>query len=160
MLSHMLPEKPCLHAFKMLLPPPQTSSVIIALAHTVIQIESIGKMLQAEYILDLQKQLTLMGSEARRESNGTLSSEESIPSMTTVDKLRSQLDDAIASECPFCGDLMIREISLPFIHPGEGLHVLSWEINPNVGSQRNISDFVKKLLAVEFGCESFNPYSS
>ncbi|KAE9588534.1 putative transcription factor C2H2 family [Lupinus albus] len=93
----------------------------------------------AEHILDLQKQLTLIGSEARRESNGTLSSEESIPSMTNVDKLRSQLDDAIASECPFCGDLMIREISLPFILPEENQHVLSWEIKPNVGSQRNIS---------------------
>ncbi|XP_019437036.1 PREDICTED: vacuolar protein sorting-associated protein 18 homolog [Lupinus angustifolius] len=93
----------------------------------------------AEHILDLQKQLTLSGSEARRESNGTLSSEESIPSMTNVDKLRSQLDDAIASECPFCGDLMIREISLPFILLEENQHVLSWEIKPNVGSQRNIS---------------------
>ncbi|KAJ1410729.1 Pep3/Vps18/deep orange [Sesbania bispinosa] len=93
----------------------------------------------AEYILDLQKQLTLIGTETRRESNGTLSSEESIPSMTTVDKLRSQLDDAIASECPFCGDLMIREISLPFILPEEERHVVSWEIKLNVGSQRNIS---------------------
>jgi len=53
-------------------------------------------------------------------------------------QLRSQLDDAIASECPFCGDLMIREISLPFILPDEDQHVLSWEIKPNVGSQRNI----------------------
>ncbi|KAK7272349.1 hypothetical protein RJT34_28877 [Clitoria ternatea] len=92
----------------------------------------------AEYILDLQKQLTLMGNEARRESNGTLSSEESVPSMTTVDKLRSQLDDAVASECPFFGDL-IREISLPFIHPHEEQHVLSWDIKLNAGSQRNIS---------------------
>ncbi|CAJ1956500.1 unnamed protein product, partial [Sphenostylis stenocarpa] len=97
---------------------------------------------QAEYILDLQKQLTLMGSETRRESNGTLSPEESIPSMSTADKLRSQLDDAIASECPFCGDLMIREISLPFIHPDEEqLVLLSWEIKPSAGNQnqRNIS---------------------
>ncbi|WVZ01545.1 hypothetical protein V8G54_027614 [Vigna mungo] len=97
---------------------------------------------QAEYILDLQKQLTLMGSETKRESNGTLSPEESIPSVTTVDKLRSQLDDAIASECPFCGDLMIREISLPFIHPEEEQHVLrSWEIKPSAGNQnqRNMS---------------------
>lgn len=92
----------------------------------------------AEYILDLQKQLTLISSETRRESNGNLASEGSIPSTTSVDKLRSQLDDAIASECPFCGDLMIREISLPFIHPDEEQHVLSWEIKPNVGSQRNI----------------------
>lgn len=48
-------------------------------------------MLQAEYILDLQKQLTLMGSETKRESNGTLSPEESIPSMTTVDKVCPEL---------------------------------------------------------------------
>lgn len=93
----------------------------------------------AEYILDLQKQLTMISGEARRESNGTLSSEESIPSMTTVDKLRSQLDDAIASECPFCGDLMIREISLPFILPDEEQHVASWEIKANVATKRSIS---------------------
>ncbi|KAI4322619.1 hypothetical protein L6164_022296 [Bauhinia variegata] len=92
----------------------------------------------AESILDLQKQLTLMGGEARRDSNGTLS-EDSMPSMTPYDKLRSQLDDAIASECPFCGDLMIREISSPFILPHEALHVASWEIKPNVASQRNLS---------------------
>lgn len=57
-------------------------------------------------------------------------------------QLRSQLDDAIASECPFCGDLMIREISLPFIHPEEEQHVLrSWEIKPSAGNQnqRNMS---------------------
>lgn len=48
-------------------------------------------MFQAEYILDLQKQLTLMGSETRREFNGSLSLEESIPSMTTVDKVCPEL---------------------------------------------------------------------
>lgn len=90
---------------------------------------------QAEYILDLQKQLTLLGGEARRDSNGTLT-EESITSITPADKLRSQLDDAIASECPFCGDLMIREISLPFVLPEEAQQVTSWEIKPhNLGTQ-------------------------
>ncbi|KAI9075328.1 hypothetical protein K1719_042733 [Acacia pycnantha] len=95
----------------------------------------------AEYILDRQKQLSLMGGEARRDSNGAFSPEDStIPSMSPADKLRSQLDDAIASECPFCGELMIKEISLPFILPEESQHVASWEIkqNVNVGSQRNI----------------------
>lgn len=48
-------------------------------------------MLQAEYILDLQKQLTLISSEARRESNGNLALEVSIPSMTTIDKVCSEL---------------------------------------------------------------------
>ncbi|KAK6148356.1 hypothetical protein DH2020_019268 [Rehmannia glutinosa] len=95
---------------------------------------------QAEYILDLQKQLTLLGNEPRKEMNGGLTEEEPITSMTPGDKIRSQLDDAIASECPFCGDLMIREISLPFILPEETDEIESWEIKPqNLGSQKSIS---------------------
>ncbi|KAA8528729.1 hypothetical protein F0562_036084 [Nyssa sinensis] len=95
---------------------------------------------QAEYILDLQKQLTLLSGEPKRELNGGLTEEESITSLTPVDKIRSQLDDAIASECPFCGDLMIREISLPFILPEEAHQVTSWEIKPhNIGSQKTLS---------------------
>lgn len=94
---------------------------------------------QAEYILDLQKQLTLLGSEARKDANG-VTTEDSITSMTPTDKLRSQLDDAIASECPFCGDLMIREISLPFIAPEEAHQFASWEIKPqNLGNHRSLS---------------------
>ncbi|KAH9792777.1 vacuolar sorting protein 18 [Citrus sinensis] len=93
----------------------------------------------AEYILDLQKQLTLLGSEARKDANG-VTTEDSITSMTPTDKLRSQLDDAIASECPFCGDLMIREISLPFIAPEEAHQFASWEIKPqNLGNHRSLS---------------------
>ncbi|XP_048329359.2 vacuolar sorting protein 18 [Ziziphus jujuba] len=94
---------------------------------------------QAEYILDLQKQLTLLGGEARRDSNGSLT-EESITSMRPADKLRSQLDDAIAGECPFCGDLMIGEISLPFILQEEAEQISSWEIKPhNLANQRTLS---------------------
>ncbi|MBA0579869.1 hypothetical protein Gorai_022113, partial [Gossypium raimondii] len=94
---------------------------------------------QAEYILDLQKQLTLLGSEVRRESNGGLTNE-AITSISPADKLRSQLDDAVASECPFCCELMIREISLPFIMPEEAQQVASWEIKPqNLGNQRSFS---------------------
>jgi len=70
-----------------MLSPPTSNQNILITANAVIQTKSIGKMLQAEYILDLQKQLTLMGSETKRESNGTLSAEESIPSMSTVDKV-------------------------------------------------------------------------
>ncbi|KAL0417125.1 UNVERIFIED_CONTAM: Vacuolar sorting protein 18 [Sesamum latifolium] len=95
---------------------------------------------QAEYILDLQKQLTLLGNEPRKEMNGGLTEEEPITSMTPGDKIRSQLDDAIASECPFCGDLMIREISLPFIRPEETDEIESWEIIPqNLGTQKTLS---------------------
>ncbi|XP_050205186.1 vacuolar sorting protein 18 [Mercurialis annua] len=93
---------------------------------------------QAEHILDLQKQLTLLGEGAGISKSGI--NEESIASTTPVDKLRAQLDDAIASECPFCGELMINEISLPFILPEEAHQVSSWEIKShNLGSQRTLS---------------------
>ncbi|CAM8951692.1 unnamed protein product [Rhodiola kirilowii] len=85
---------------------------------------------QAEHILELQKQLTLMGDGTRLMSNGS-SEEDAVSSLSSVDKeqIRSQLDDAIAGECPFCGDLMIREISLPFIEASENQQAASWEIN-------------------------------
>ncbi|CAL5330481.1 unnamed protein product [Camellia sinensis] len=93
----------------------------------------IAYVTRAEYILDLQKQLTLLGGESKKESNGTLTEEES-----TI--IRSQLDDAIDCECPFCGDLMIREISLPSILPGEAYEAASWEIRPyNIGAQKSLS---------------------
>nr|VDD55944.1 unnamed protein product [Brassica oleracea] len=95
---------------------------------------------QAEHILDLQKQLTLLGSEPPRNIIGNRS-DEPITSTTTADKLRSELDDAIASECPFCGELMINEITLPFIKPEETQHSASWDLRPqtNLANQRTIS---------------------
>ncbi|GLJ08180.1 hypothetical protein SUGI_0083130 [Cryptomeria japonica] len=36
-----------------------------------------------------------------------------------------QLDDAVAGECPFCGELMIKEVSLRSIMPEEIEHVMS-----------------------------------
>ncbi|PHT45169.1 hypothetical protein CQW23_14327 [Capsicum baccatum] len=60
----------------------------------------------AEYILDLQKQLTLLGAEPKNVSNGGLS-EEPLASVTPMHKIRSQLDDAVANDCPFCGELVI-----------------------------------------------------
>lgn len=105
----------------------------------IAQVTRCTDEIQAEYILGLQKQLTLLGSEVRKDQNGSLT-EESITGMTPANKLRSQLDDAIASECPFCGDLMIREISLPFILPEEAEQVSSWEITPhNLAKQRSFS---------------------
>ena len=42
--------------------------------------------MQAEYILDLQKQITLLGGETRKDSNGSLT-EESITTMAPADKV-------------------------------------------------------------------------
>ncbi|KAF3633335.1 hypothetical protein FXO38_24716 [Capsicum annuum] len=96
-------------------------------------------LLKVEYILDLQKQLTLLGAEPKNVSNGGLS-EEPLASVTPMHKIRSQLDDAVANDCPFCGELMIREISLPFILPEAAEESESWEIKPhNHPSQRSLS---------------------
>ncbi|MFS7971208.1 putative transcription factor C2H2 family [Helianthus anomalus] len=103
---------------------------------------------QAEHILDLQKQLTLMSVEPKEgvngglngALNGALNGDDVVTSVTPIDKIRSQLDDAIASECPFCGDLMISEISKPFVLPEESYLVSSWEImSKNVGIEKGIS---------------------
>ncbi|AQK40790.1 zinc ion binding [Zea mays] len=94
-----------------------------------------SNQVQAERILDLQKRLSLMDRKAAKD-NGASVNGEPITSTTPVDKLRSQLDDAVASECPFCGDLMIKEISQPFILPQESDEKASWEIKPQPTPQK------------------------
>lgn len=51
-------------------------------------------VLQAEYILDLQKQITLLGGEARKDSNGSLN-EDSITNMAPEDKVSFILDPKV-----------------------------------------------------------------
>ncbi|KAG0503649.1 hypothetical protein HPP92_003721 [Vanilla planifolia] len=89
--------------------------------------------IQVQYILDLQKQLNLLGSTAK--NTGANTKDESASSTSSVDKLRSQLDDAVASECPFCGELMVKEISKAFISLEESEQMTSWLIKP-VPSQK------------------------
>ncbi|BBN08408.1 vacuolar protein sorting-associated protein 18 [Marchantia polymorpha subsp. ruderalis] len=48
--------------------------------------------------------------------------------MDPLDQVRAQLDDAVAGECPFCGELMVREITQPFILAEEQDLVMSWSI--------------------------------
>ncbi|XP_065874065.1 vacuolar sorting protein 18 [Euphorbia lathyris] len=95
---------------------------------------------QAEYILDLHKQLSLLGEGAKKDLNGVMTDDPVASIITPTDKLRAKLDDAIASECPFCGELMISEISKPFILPEESHQVSSWEIKPHtISTQRSLS---------------------
>lgn len=87
---------------------------------------------EAERILDLQRRLSLLANSgtsfaAERMSN-VADEEASASNRTPTDQIRAQLDDAVAGECPFCGDLMIKEISLPFITPEETDLVMSWEV--------------------------------
>lgn len=54
-------------------------------------------------------------------------------------QIRSELDDAIASECPFCGDLMISQVSKPFVSPEKLYLASSWDImSKNVGIEKGI----------------------
>lgn len=116
---------PCTHAFH--------AQCLIA------HVTSCTSQNQAEHILDLQKQLTLHSNEPRKVANGGTSAQEPITSVS-VEKIRADLDEAIASECPFCGELMIAEISKSFIRPDETDEILSWEIKPhNSGLQKSIS---------------------
>eukprot|EP00899_Mesostigma_viride_P019823 jgi/Mesvir1/27842/Mv07518-RA.1 len=43
-------------------------------------------------------------------------------------ELQARLDEAIASECPFCGELAIRVITQPFIGADEALMANSWSL--------------------------------
>ncbi|KAH9310908.1 hypothetical protein KI387_025943 [Taxus chinensis] len=87
---------------------------------------------EAERILDLQRRLSLgvnSGTTLNLERMTSIGDEEaSVNSRTPTDQIRALLDDAVAGDCPFCGELMIKEISLPFILPEETEYVMSWDI--------------------------------
>jgi len=122
-VGHMAPFYvfPCGHAFH--------ANCLIA------HVTRCTSQVQAERILNLQRQLSLIDRKAAKD-NGGIGNGESVMGATPVEKLRSQLDDAVASECPFCGDLMIREISLPFILPEESAEKASWEIKSQPTAQK------------------------
>lgn len=44
------------------------------------------------------------------------------------EQVRAQIDDAVAGECPFCGELMIKEIAEAFISSEETDEVASWSL--------------------------------
>eukprot|EP00850_Spirogloea_muscicola_P002070 SM000008S22159 [mRNA] locus=s8:142254:150448:+ [translate_table: standard] len=45
-----------------------------------------------------------------------------------MEQIRTGLDQAVASECPFCGELMVREIAEPFVGPEEKDVAKKWEL--------------------------------
>ncbi|KAG8181524.1 hypothetical protein JTE90_014254 [Oedothorax gibbosus] len=48
--------------------------------------------------------------------------------VSTKDRLNAELDDLVASECLYCGDIMIRSIDVPFLNMAEYTSILqSWE---------------------------------
>ncbi|KAG0430612.1 hypothetical protein HPB47_022509 [Ixodes persulcatus] len=63
---------------------------------------------------DIHRQLASLGG---HDDNVSLSSTSGIPTLSTRDKLMNELDDLIASECLFCGELAIRSVDEPFVDP-------------------------------------------
>ena len=49
------------------------------------------------------------------------------PAATVVD-LRHSLEQEIALEDPYCGEIAVRNISKPFISPDEVLEISTWEL--------------------------------
>lgn len=45
-----------------------------------------------------------------------------------MDKVRGEIDDLVASDCPLCGDIMIKSVGKPFISPDESTIISSWSL--------------------------------
>ncbi|XP_022256973.1 vacuolar protein sorting-associated protein 18 homolog [Limulus polyphemus] len=74
---------------------------------------------------EIQRQLVAMTG---RDDAASLSSVSGIPGVSTKERLKMELDDLIASECLYCGDIMIRSVDAPFIDPEEYTEALQgWE---------------------------------
>ncbi|XP_043479320.1 vacuolar protein sorting-associated protein 18 homolog isoform X2 [Leptopilina heterotoma] len=87
---------PCGHRFH--------SDCLVAALTPLLSIE------QQTKLADLQKQLISVSGK----SDETVSTDGSA-SLSTKDQIKADIDDLIASECLYCGDLMIESIDKPFI---------------------------------------------
>jgi len=77
-------------------------------------------------IEEIQRLLTIQQTvqQASKQDNGA----NSIGAANNREKLLAELDDIVASECVYCGDIMIRSIDQPFILPEESNLVMEgWD---------------------------------
>ncbi|XP_042895877.1 vacuolar protein sorting-associated protein 18 homolog [Parasteatoda tepidariorum] len=77
-------------------------------------------------ITELQRQLAAL---VGQDDSASISSASLMSaSVSTKDKLTAELDDLVASECLYCGDIMIRSIDVTFLNMSEYSSILkSWE---------------------------------
>ncbi|XP_015595539.1 vacuolar protein sorting-associated protein 18 homolog isoform X1 [Cephus cinctus] len=73
---------------------------------------------QQTKLADLQRQLTTI-SNRPEDTNSVIS-----VSLSTKDQIKADIDDLVASECLYCGELMIESIDKPFIEEGDYERVL------------------------------------
>ncbi|CAK9261476.1 unnamed protein product [Sphagnum jensenii] len=86
---------------------------------------------ERDRIRGLLRQLTALGNQEPPITTGSKTSAETAPAdgrPSPIDQLRAQLDDAVAGECPFCGELMIKEIGQAFIGSEDSDLVVSWAL--------------------------------
>jgi hypothetical protein len=86
---------------------------------------------ERDRIRGLLRQLTALGNQELPITTGSKTSAETAPAdgrPSPIDQLRAQLDDAVAGECPFCGELMIKEIGQAFIGSEDSDLVVSWAL--------------------------------
>lgn len=87
---------------------------------------------ERDRILDLQRRIAVLVNSGTTTAEALTVQNEDAPIDTTntlpVDQLRTHLDEAVAGECPYCGELMLSEIATPFVSSEETEVILSWEI--------------------------------
>lgn len=73
--------------------------------------------------MQLQKEARAAAAKVANQITGTGVLSSATSSTTNDDKAKatraqSELDDAIASECPLCGEVMIESVAVPFVEGG------------------------------------------
>ncbi|GFT12641.1 vacuolar protein sorting-associated protein 18 homolog [Trichonephila clavipes] len=77
-------------------------------------------------VSEIQRQLAAL---VGQEDSASLSSQSLMSAnISTKDRLNAELDDLVASECLYCGDIMIRSVDIPFLNMSDYSSILkSWE---------------------------------
>ena len=78
----------------------------------------------------------MAGKEKERERAGAAAGGSS-EVLADKGKAIEQLEDLLCDECPFCGEMMLRQISAPLIDvddPDDAEEAKSWEITPQSSS--------------------------
>ncbi|KAJ7548955.1 hypothetical protein O6H91_07G034600 [Diphasiastrum complanatum] len=87
---------------------------------------------ERDLIMELKNKLKVLVNEMSKVTTKASNNHNEVPAdggSSPLEQIRAQLDDVVAGECPFCGELMIREIAQPFISSEEAELAASWEIS-------------------------------
>jgi len=85
--------------------------------------------IQKARVAELMSLISQMSSDSVIKKKQTLDEKETNVTVTVnqIDSLKDELDDYVASECPYCGDIIIKSIAESFVQLDE-IESLSWVI--------------------------------